>query len=143
MSVVTKAGRGALALTRRLSRGSQTGDGEKDEDVLVLQGCQHAFHARCLVPWFLADGYDCPVCRAPYWMNKERMARALQDERNGVEPEPARPPPATTLPAYPGGRPPIRTSTVYAGMGGVYVVVASPGRHVYATDRRPWEVFIP
>jgi len=26
--------------------------------------CSHAFHARCLVPWFRAGRRDCPMCRA-------------------------------------------------------------------------------
>lgn len=41
--------------------------GMRDEDVLTLNTCGHAFHSRCLASWFLVERFDCPVCRMVYY----------------------------------------------------------------------------
>ncbi|KAE8355491.1 hypothetical protein BDV28DRAFT_146052 [Aspergillus coremiiformis] len=37
-----------------------------DRTVLVLNQCNHAFHAICLASWFAYGQYTCPVCQAVY-----------------------------------------------------------------------------
>ncbi|TDZ38261.1 hypothetical protein C8035_v006839 [Colletotrichum spinosum] len=51
-------------------------DGPPDDDILTLNTCQHAFHAKCLSSWFLIERYDCPVCRSQYWQTREMRTRA-------------------------------------------------------------------
>lgn len=113
-----------------------------DTEILVLQGCRHAFHARCLVTWFLADGFDCPVCRTPYWVRRDRMARALQNERDGLPLDHGlvvyRPP--RELPA---GYWAAAGTTTYSAIGGTIVVVRAPSRAAFPAERRAWEVYLP
>lgn len=39
-----------------------------EDDILSLNTCRHAFHAKCLASWFLIDRYDCPICRTVYYV---------------------------------------------------------------------------
>lgn len=39
-----------------------------EDDILRLNTCGHAFHAKCLASWFLIHRYDCPICRAVYYV---------------------------------------------------------------------------
>ncbi|EGY23574.1 uncharacterized protein VDAG_05012 [Verticillium dahliae VdLs.17] len=57
-----------------------------ESEILVLRGCRHSFHARCLTSWFLQDGFNCPLCRTPFWMQPEAMARAVQRPSNAGVP---------------------------------------------------------
>jgi hypothetical protein len=41
-----------------------------EDDILSLNTCRHAFHAKCLASWFLIDRYDCPVCRTVYFVKR-------------------------------------------------------------------------
>lgn len=144
VNAVKRAGRGVLTFTRNVSGRSSAEESDLDTEILVLRGCHHAFHARCLISWFLADGFDCPVCRAPYWMRREQMARAMYNERNGIAPEPQ--PDPVSEPSEPRWSGTTVTRALNAGMGisSPYVRVrSSPGRPVYPTDHRAWEVYIP
>jgi hypothetical protein len=119
-----------------------SGTSDLDTEILVLQGCKHAFHARCLATWFLADGFDCPVCRSPYWMRRERMARALQNERNGLPLDHGEE--ELRARALAGGYFGAAGGTTYSAIGGAIVVVRAPARtYSHAADRRAWEVYLP
>ncbi|RMZ47712.1 hypothetical protein AFCA_000547 [Aspergillus flavus] len=37
-----------------------------DRSVLVLNQCNHAFHASCLASWFAYGQYKCPICQTVY-----------------------------------------------------------------------------
>ncbi|GAB1200635.1 hypothetical protein APSETT444_010009 [Aspergillus pseudonomiae] len=37
-----------------------------DRSVLVLNQCNHAFHASCLASWFAYGRYKCPICQTEY-----------------------------------------------------------------------------
>ncbi|KAE8165046.1 hypothetical protein BDV40DRAFT_88555 [Aspergillus tamarii] len=37
-----------------------------DRSVLVLNQCNHAFHACCLASWFAYGQYKCPICQTVY-----------------------------------------------------------------------------
>jgi len=69
--------KGALPTT-----GSQTtcnGDSAEEgvDDVLTLNSCGHAFHARCLASWFMIERFDCPVCRVVYYRRSSFPDRAV------------------------------------------------------------------
>ncbi|KAI1733543.1 hypothetical protein F4680DRAFT_398162 [Xylaria scruposa] len=38
-----------------------------DTEILRINRCGHAFHARCLVTWFLQGRADCPMCRGTFY----------------------------------------------------------------------------
>lgn len=58
----------------------------RDDDVMTLCTCGHAFHADCILRWFLLGKYDCPLCKGMYYLPK----RTAQDQLLAVSPMPSR-----------------------------------------------------
>ncbi|KAG9250710.1 uncharacterized protein F5Z01DRAFT_343966 [Emericellopsis atlantica] len=69
--------KGALPTT--VSPTTCNGDAAEEvvDDVLTLNSCGHAFHARCLASWFLIERFDCPVCRVVYYRRPSFPDRAV------------------------------------------------------------------
>ena len=67
---------------------SECSDGQLPQgyDVLTLNSCGHAFHAKCLASWLAMGRHDCPVCRGEYYKGPkviERPRRARVRETAG------------------------------------------------------------
>jgi hypothetical protein len=52
------------------------------EPILALHTCSHAFHAECLVSWFVLRKTTCPICRTAY-ISTEDM-QAYEEEEAGI-----------------------------------------------------------
>ncbi|KAI1360124.1 hypothetical protein F5Y08DRAFT_55166 [Xylaria arbuscula] len=53
----------------------------RDDEILRLNACGHAFRAQCLVLWFLKGKYTCPVCRRSYYPPPEtKKQKAMQEQ---------------------------------------------------------------
>ncbi|KAI0115589.1 hypothetical protein GGR51DRAFT_503492 [Nemania sp. FL0031] len=60
----TRISRLKILTRREIARVFQSVD---NNEILRINQCDHAFHSRCLVVWFLKDKYDCPLCRIRYY----------------------------------------------------------------------------
>jgi hypothetical protein len=60
---------------------------EDGDEVVTLQQCRHAFHARCIQHWFLTERYDCPVCRSVFWEKKPASRSPVRPMRRPGSPE--------------------------------------------------------
>lgn len=75
---VTTASRRPDANNRGRNKDDDNGNeqrDERDDEVLTLNSCGHAFHSRCLASWFLMERFDCPVCRVVYYERRHSRSR--------------------------------------------------------------------
>jgi hypothetical protein len=49
------------------------------EPILALHTCSHAFHAECLVSWFVLRKTTCPICRTAYISNEDMQAYEAEE----------------------------------------------------------------
>jgi hypothetical protein len=96
-------GGGAATTTAKKSwwrRSQHPANSWRDDDILTLKNCGHAFHTICLSSWFLTERHDCPVCRGRFWQG---MPKARQEPRSRITYGPGgiirAPPPARVSPS--------------------------------------------